>query len=60
MQTREMIIDSFLEVLKDLMLKEEDCERVLSQIGALCSPVYVPCKVIHLNSKDKIADTIKK
>lgn len=51
MQNSEMVIDSFLELLKIRIMRKEDCEQILSQIGALCVPKYVPCKVIPMKDK---------
>jgi len=38
MQSKEMIIDALLEVLKRTMLRGEDSMRVMNQIGYLCEP----------------------
>ena len=57
MQDNERVIDSFLEVLKDRIMKQEDCEEILSQVGALCVPEFVPCKVVVLKkSKFQFVD----
>ena len=57
MQSAERVVDSFLEVLKIRIMKKEDCEQILSQVGASCDPKYVPCKVIQM--KEKKNDTKK-
>lgn len=51
MQNIERVIDSFLEVLKDRIMKKEDCERIMTQIGQLTTPKLVPCKILPLKSK---------
>lgn len=51
MQNREMILDSHLEVLKDKILHQEDCEKIMAQIGELCKPKLVPCKVFKKKLK---------
>ena len=47
-QNDERAIDSLLEVLKEKILRKEDCERILNQIGALCNPNYTACKVVYV------------
>jgi len=51
MQNSEMILDSHLEVLKDRILHKEDCEKIMAQIGILCNPQLVPCRVIKKKLK---------
>ena len=48
MQDKEKVVDSFLEVLKDKLMHDEDCEQILVQIGQLSKPKYTVCKVFSL------------
>ncbi len=55
MQDKEKVIDSFLEVLKEKLMHDEDCEQILMQIGQLSVPKYVVCKVVPMR-KPKFLD----
>lgn len=56
MQDKEKVIDSFLEVLKEKLMHDEDCEQILQQIGSLCKPKYTVCKIFPLKSTFEFVD----
>lgn len=56
MQDKERLVESFLEVLKEKILKGEDAERVMTQIGQLTNPKLVPCKILPLKPKFQFVD----
>lgn len=56
MQDKERVLDSLLEVLKERILKKEDCEKILNQIGFLTVPKLVACRVLPLKTKFQFVD----
>ena len=57
MQDKVRVIDSLLEVLREKLIKREDCIEIVNQIGAVSVPKLTACRVLPLKSKFEFVDT---